>query len=397
LTKKIMNKEFDIIINRKCTGSVKWDLADSLFETKGVLPMWVADMDFRSPGPVIEALEKRAGHGVFGYNAPMDGCYDAIINWARERHGWDIQREWILFTPGVVPALNFIIQTYTRPGDRVIVQKPVYYPFMRSIRNNGREIVNNPLKLENRRYVMDFDDLEKKAPCPRTKLLVLCNPHNPVGRSWTEDELLRLGDICIKHDIIVLSDEIHSDLIFDGSRHWPLGSLSPGLLKGSITAMSPSKTFNLSGLQTSYVIIADGDLRGEFSATLENLGIMGPGIFGTAALEAAYNHGGPWLVDLLAYIGDNYRFLKAFVEDEIPAVKVIEPEATYLVWMDFRKLGLDNHGLRALMRERAGVALDDGHIFGSPEGDGFQRINIGCPRALLEKGLEAIRDAVRSL
>jgi cysteine-S-conjugate beta-lyase len=392
-----MKFDFDRIIRRTGTNSVKWDLVDSIFDGSALLPLWVADMDFESPPEVIDALVNRARHGIFGYTAAPPAYYESQIRWFRERHGWEIRKEWIHFSPGVVPALNLFVQTFSEPGDRVIVQQPVYYPFMSAIRNNGREITNNPLILEQGRYRMDLVDLEQKARDSRAKLLILCSPHNPVGRVWKESELKQLGDICLANDILVISDEIHCDLVYPGSRHIPFASITDNYLMNSITCLSPSKTFNLAGLQTASLIIAKPEHQDKYRHTVERLGLPWPNLFGCEALTAAYSHGGPWLDALIEYITGNLRFLEEFLKSNMPGVDLIEPEGTYLVWLDFRKLGVDKEPLKILLRDNAHVALDHGYIFGSPAGDGFERINIACPRKVLEEALTRIEAAIRSL
>ena len=386
--------DFNKVIERRGTASVKWDLADRLFGGHDLLPLWVADMDFASPQPVIEALVRRAQHGVFGYSACMDGYYDAAISWMHERHGWQLQKDWMVFCPGVVPALNMAVHAFTAPGDGVIIQQPVYYPFMRSITANGRRIVNNSLQLTGSRYGLDFDDLERKAREPDVKLLILCSPHNPVGRVWTRQELERLGTICLENDVIIVADEIHADLVLPGYRHTVFADISDAFLQATITCTSPSKTFNLAGLHTAHAIIADPEKRKAFFNALVHSGLQWPNAFGTVAHEAAYRSGGPWLAQLLEYLQGNLEFLKAFIAEQLPQVRVIEPEATYLVWLDCRALGLDWRGLKALMQQQARVALDEGYIFGD-EGRGFERINIACPRSILRECLERMAGAVK--
>jgi cystathionine beta-lyase len=390
-----MKYDFDRVIDRTGTGSVKWDLAEVFFGRPGLLPLWVADMDFESPPEVQAALAERARHGIYGYTSPKLDYYQSLTAWFKKRHSWDIKYEWLYFSPGVVPAINLVIQTYTEPGERVIIQKPVYYPFMLAISNNGREIINNPLQLMNGRYRIDFDDLEMKAKDPAVKLMILCSPHNPVGRVWTRDELTRVGEICGSHDVLVLSDEIHCDLTYINHRHIPFGSISDAFLMNSIACISPSKTFNLAGLQTAGLVIADPGLGRKYKNTIDRLGLLGPNLFGAEALAAAYAHGGPWLDAVMTYISGNLSYLKEYISENIPRIAVVEPEGTYLVWLDFRALGLDKISLKQLMLEKARVALDDGFIFGSPEGDGFMRINIACPRATLAEALLKIAQAIR--
>ena len=392
-----MKYNFDKIVKRGKTCSVKWDFVDERFNCSGLLPMWVADMDFEAPRPVIDAILKRAGQGVFGYTAPEPSYYEAIINWFSKRHNWKIDRDWIVFTPGVVPAISMLIQTFTEPGDGVIIQKPVYYPFMRTIKMNGRIIVNNPLTLNSSRYHMDIDGLEKTIKETAAKIMILCSPHNPVGRAWTADELTRFGEICLKNKVLVISDEIHCDLMLNGSDHIPFASISNEFLMNSITCTAPSKTFNLAGLQTSNIIIADPEKRKLFRKNIDKNALGSPNAFGAIALEAAYNNGGDWLRQVLKYIEGNLDYLNNFINKKIPEVKVIEPDATYLVWLDFRGLGLGRESLIDLLRNKAKVALDEGYIFGKTEGDGFARMNIACPRKILREGLSRIGNAVKSL
>ncbi len=393
----MMKFDFDKIIDRTGTASFKWDLVDGIFGGTGLLPLWVADMDFESPPEVVAALVQRAKHGVYGYTAPMPEYYQAVADWFDRRHAWRITPEWIVTAPGVMPALNLLIQTFTEPGDGIIVQKPVYYPFMRSIKNNGRRVINNPLKLEGNAYRIDFDDLERKAGDPAARLMILCSPHNPVGRVWTKEELKRIGEICLAHDVLVVSDEIHCDLIFAGHRHVPYGSICSEFLMKSVTCTAPSKTFNLAGLQTANLVIASLDLRQRYNRTIDCLGLRWPNLFGAEALIAAYRHGDKWLDQLMEYLSCNLAFLKEFIAANMPRVRVIEPEATYLVWLDFREFGLDTEALKVLMRKGARLALDDGYVFGSPEGDGFERINIACPRSILEEALTRMREALAAL
>lgn len=389
-----MKYDFDRVIQRRGTGSVKWDLADSIFGGSDLLPLWVADMDFESPPEVTAALVERARHGIFGYTAASPEYFESFVNWFRKRHQWEIHNEWIHFSPGVVPALNLLIQTFSNPGDRVIIQQPVYYPFMSAIRNNSREIVNNPLVLDQGRYRMDMDDLEKKARDDRTKILILCSPHNPVGRVWSRNELSLLGDICMKYNIIVISDEIHCDLTYPGIKHIHFASITDNYLMNSITCLSPSKTFNLAGLQTAGLIIANPEMQKKYKQMIECVGLTWPNLFACEALTYAYKYGDLWLDAVIEYLTDNLSFLRDFIRRKIPEITLIEPEGTYLVWLDFRKLGLDRASLKRLLREKAKVALDDGFIFGSAEGEGFERINIACPRSILEEALNKIEFAI---
>lgn len=387
-----MAYDFDKIIERKNTNCVKWDFVDNYLGEKDVLPMWVADMDFPSPKPVIDAIKKRAEHEVYGYTDRSEAYYQSMIDWMLERHDWEIKKEWIAFIPGVVPAINMAVLAFTQPGDKIIVQSPVYFPFFAAVENNKRKLVNNQLKLENDRYVMDFEDLEKKIDS-KVKMLILCSPHNPVGRVWTKDELIRLGEICLKNNIIILSDEIHSDIVYKGSKHIPIASISEEFAQNTITCIAPSKTFNVAGLATSNVIIPNEELLAKFNQMIENIHIGMTNIFGAVALEAAYTYGKEWLDELLVYLLGNTHYAINFIEDRIPKIKVIKPEGTYLLWLDCRELGMKQNELNQFMLKKAKVALSDGSVFG-PGGRGFLRMNIGCPRVILKEGLERIERAV---
>ncbi|MBW1708919.1 MAG: PatB family C-S lyase, partial [Deltaproteobacteria bacterium] len=380
-----MKYDFDRVIDRTNTNSAKWDAVEQLFGDKDVLPMWVADMDFQVPTEVIEALKKKAGHGIFGYTFKQPSYYEPFLNWMEKRHGWQIKKEWLTYSPGVVTSLILCVLALTQPGDKVILQPPVYYPFFRVILNNGRQVVNNPLKFENGRYYMDLDDLEKRAG-GRTRLMILSSPHNPVGRLWEKEELVKLGEFCVKNDIVLISDEVHSDLVYTGHKHIPTASISEEISLQTITCVAPSKTFNLAGLKSSVIIISDPKLRNQYNVMLGNLGIGMDNSFGLEALKSAYQHGEEWLKQLLEYLQQNMEFTLRYFEEKIPEIKVIKPEATYLLWLDCRKLGFDNKGLKEFMIKKAKVGLDDGPPFG-PGGEGFQRINIACPRATLEEGL----------
>jgi len=393
-----MKYNFDEVIDRIKHHSVKWDELEANFDdiTEDVLPMWVADMEFKSPEPVIEAIKKVAEHGIYGYVSRPDSYYQAIINWMERRHNWKVKKNWITYSPGVVPALSLIIRAFCQPGDKVIVQQPVYYPFFRVIENNGCHIVNNPLKFSNKKYLMDYDDLESKIDDPRVKLLILCNPHNPVGRVWQKEELIILGEICLKHNIIVVSDEIHADILFEGYKHTPFALISPAFAHNSITCTAPSKTFNLAGLKTSSIIIPSKKYYKIYENLLDGLSLDGNNAFGLVALEAAYRDGEEWLEQLLSYLNENLKFLMGYFKERIPKIKVIRPEGTYLIWLDCRQLGLSTKDLNSLLIEKAKVALDDGCWFGT-EGKGFMRINIAYPRSFLEEGLKRIEKAVNNI
>jgi cystathionine beta-lyase len=358
--------------------------------------MWVADMDFRTAEPIVRALVERAEHGIYGYSAPTDTYQEAVIQWMKKRHNWDIQEEWLCHTPGVVPGINMMAQAFTEPGDAILIQPPVYHPFAMAIKNNDRKVVRNSLIEEDGLYRMDFKDLEAKIKAHDVKLVILCHPHNPVGRVWSRDELLRFGEICLANDVIVISDEIHGDLIYSGVEFAPFATLGDDFLQKSITCTAPSKTFNLAGLHTSNLIIPDKKLRLRLMKKLRNNGMTGMGTFGMVALEAAYNHGEAWLADIMRYVEGNFQYLESFCSEHLPQIRVIKPEGTYLVWLDCRELGLTPEELEQVMLERAGLYLDEGYIFGD-EGAGFERLNIACPRSLLKEALERIRNAMDEL
>ena len=401
-----MKYDFDQEINRKDTQSAKWGViqdpdnpsrwitTDDYFGDNRMLPLWVADMDFPAPQPVVDAMVRRAQHGIYGYTIRTNSYDAAVVNWMKRRHGWDVAPDWILTTPGVVPAVNLLIRTFTRPGEKVLVQQPVYYPFFTAIENNAAQIVSSSLLLEDGRYRMDFADFEKKAADPATTLFILCSPHNPVGRVWTREELTRLGEICLRHNVLVIADEIHADLIYKGVTFTPFAGISEALAQNTVVCTAPSKTFNLAGLHTSNIIIPNPSLRRRFQKTLNSCG-MGKWAnpFGVVACETAYREGEEWLEQVLAYIEANLDFLQHYIDAHVPGVRLIRPEGTYLVWLDCRGLGLDNQALKRLMMEKARLFPDEGFIFG-PEGDGFERINIACPRAILQEALERIRRAV---
>jgi len=403
-----MKQHFDDEIDRRGTNSLKWEFSpqeqdplyweqtDRFFGEDRILPMWVADMDFRCPEPVVKALIERAQNGIYGYSFPTDKFFQSVVGWMARRHGWEIAPEWICITPGVVPALNMLVQTFISPGEKVLIQPPVYYPFFSAIENNGGELVSSPLVYESGRYRMDYLDLAEKARDPRLKMAILCSPHNPVGRVWTQDELLRFGEICIKNNVLVVSDEIHGDLVYKGQGFTPFAKISRDFAQHSITCTAPSKTFNLAGLLTSCIVIPNDDLRARFEKTLQRNGLVLASSFGLVALQAAYDHGEAWLEQVLIYLQANLEYLKTYMTEHIPLIRVIEPEGTYLVWLDCRGLGLDKLALKRLMTEQAGVYLDEGFIFG-PEGEGFERINIACPRSVLVEGLDRIKKAIGQL
>lgn len=383
---------FDEVIDRSSTGSVKWDpfYLKKLFGKEDLLPLWVADMDFRAPQPVIDALVERVKHGIFGYTGPDYIKYtNSVINWFKRRHNWIIDKDWLVFSPGIVQACTYIIQRFSQPGDKVIIQEPVYYPFASIIKNNGRTVVSNQLELNNGYYRMNYEDFEEKAKDSRTKILILCSPHNPVGRVWTEDELNKLGNICLENDILIISDEIHCDLVFTKYKHTVFSSISEEFAQHSITCTAGSKTFNLAGLQHSNVIIQNKVVRDTFEVQMENNALMIPNSFGALALQVAYDKGEVWLESLIKILERNLRFLKEFINKRLPEIRVIEPEGTYLVWLDFRKFGIPHKELEKKMVDEAKLALDSGYKFGAG-GEGFERINLACPLSILKESLERI-------
>ena len=391
-----MKYNFDQPIERMNTNCSKWDGADAFFgpEAKEALPMWVADMDFAAPQKVIDALKARVEHGVFGYpTMPPASYYAAVIGWMDKHYNWPVKREWLVYTPGVVAALNYLVQVFTQEGEAVAIQTPVYYPFTSSIVNNNRQVVINPLKLSDSRYIMDYDDLDKKLADKNVKMLFLCNPHNPVGRVWTRDELTKLGEICLKHNVLVVSDEIHGDLTFKGYQTTAYAGISEELAQNAIVCTAPSKTFNLAGLQTSNMIIPNAELRQRICDYLQKIHVVKPNVFGLLATEVAYSCGEEWLDKVKDYLQGNLEYLTWFITDRIPGINVIQPEGTFLVWLDCRELAMDIQALKRFMLLEARVAMDDGYIFGQG-GDGFTRINIACSRATLREGLTRIENAV---
>lgn len=387
---------FDEIIDRRHTGSIKWE--PSVLNAKfgkgreDLMPLWIADMDFYCPTVVREAMARRMSHQVYGYTVQDRGYNRAMIQWFGRRHNWEIQEDWLMCTPGIVPAVNYLVQRFTRPGDKVLIQPPVYYPFAEAIRNNKRTIAENPLKISGGRYEMDFDDLAVKAGDPEVTLAILCSPHNPVGRVWTRRELETYGNICIDNNVLIFADEIHCDLVMPGFCHTSFQSISHRFAHGSIAANAASKTFNLAGLAHSSLVAPDPGLRSELAAYFQTLG-WGPrgwsSLFGAVAARAAYEQAEPWLTDLIPYLHENFTGLKQQVESGIPGVRVFDLEATYLPWIDFRPLGMAPEAVAAAVEKKAGLALDHGDWFGE-NGAGFERINIACPRNLLEKAVDKL-------
>lgn len=385
-----MKYDFDKTIDRRATNSYKWDSAP-----EGVLPMWVADMDFRTAPAVIDALQKRVAHGIFGYTRVPDAYYDAVTSWFSRRHGWDIDREWIIYTSGVVPAVSAVIKALTVPGDKVIVQTPVYNCFFSSIRNNGCEIVSNPLLRRTAdTYEMDFDALERCATDPRAKVMLLCNPHNPAGRVWTPDELTRLGNICLRNGVTVVADEIHCELVYQGFKYTPFASLSDAFLHRSVTCVSPSKAFNIAGLQIANIVAFDNDLRRRIDKAININEVCDVNPFGVAATIAAYNEGEEWLNQLVDYLHGNYEAMAEFCRRELPEFPITRLEGTYLVWMDCSSLGMPSDALEHALLDDARLWLNAGTMYGA-EGEGYMRWNIACPRSVMLDGLNRFLNFVR--
>lgn len=385
-----MKYDFDKTIDRRATNSYKWDSAPG-----GVLPMWVADMDFRTAPAIIDALQKRVAHGIFGYTRVPDAYYDAVTSWFSRRHGWDIDREWIIYTSGVVPAVSAVIKALTVPGDKVIVQTPVYNCFFSSIRNNGCEIVSNPLRRTTDTYEMDFDALERCAADPRAKVMLLCNPHNPAGRVWTPDELTRLGNICLRNGVTVVSDEIHCELVYQGFKYTPFASLSDAFLHRSVTCVSPSKAFNIAGLQIANIVAFDNDLRSRIDKAININEVCDVNPFGVAATIAAYNEGEEWLNQLVDYLHGNYEAMAEFCRRELAEFPITRLEGTYLVWMDCSSLGMPSDALEHALLDDARLWLNAGTMYGA-EGEGYMRWNIACPRSVMLDGLNRFLNFVRS-
>lgn len=388
-----MMYDFDRIIPRRGTNSYKWDSSP---EDKKVLPLWVADMDFRTAPAIIEALERRVKHGIFGYVRVPEEYYTAVTRWFERRHNWYINKEWIIYTSGVVPAVSAVIKALTEPGDGVIVQTPVYNCFFSSIRNNGCRIVTNPLKYENGTYYIDFDDLERKTADPAVKLLLLCNPHNPAGRVWTCEELRNIGEICQRNNVMVVSDEIHCELVFPGHVYTPFASINDGHLWNSVTCVSPSKSFNIAGLQIANIIAYNKNVRQRIDRAININEVCDVNPFGIEATIAAYNESEEWLMRLLDYLKANYDYMREFFNKYVPQIQVIELEGTYLVWTDCKVLNIPSDILQSRLLEETGLWLNSGTMYGD-EGEGFMRWNIACPRSVLNDALVRFKGFVDSL
>lgn len=383
---------FDEIIIREGTDCIKYDRRVETFGVKNVIPMWVADMDFKTPDFIVDALRKRIGHEIFGYTYRSPEYFSSIINWTRTRHNWALEREWISFCPGIVPALNFCTLAFTKPGDGIIVQPPVYFPFFTAAEAHGRKLIYNNLTESEGKWSMDYNSLVKVIDTD-TKMILISNPHNPVGRVWKPEELYNLAEICLKNNILMISDEIHCDLMLPGYIHTPLASLSDEIADKTITLIAPSKTFNLAGLSTSSVIISNPELRKTFSKVVDNLHIVGGNIFGTIASVAAYTHGHDWLDALVEYVDNNVEYVKDYCARMIPEIIPVQPEATYMIWLDCRKFGMTGKELQNFFVHKAGIGMNEGSAFG-PGGEGFMRMNLGTTHSTVIKAMEQIEKAV---
>lgn len=379
---------FDKIVDREHTSNVKYDLREAYFGKADVLPMWVADMDFETPDFIRNAVMKRAEHPIYGYSYRSEEYFTSIMKWVETKHNWKLEKDWILFSPGIVPALNMATLTYTKPGDGILVQPPVYFPFFNAVNNHQRNLIENQLIYKDGKYSIDFDDFEIKSR--EAKMFFLSNPHNPVGRLWTKDELLRMGEICVKNDVIIIADEIHCDLALPGFKYVPMASLSGEIDIKTITCIAPSKTFNIAGMSTSSLVIEDKVLRDEFAQTIENVHVGSGNLFGNVASIAAYKHGDEWLDQLLVYIDENFKLLGDFIKNEISVLELVKAEATYLAWIDFSRTRLSDEELKQKLLYEANLGLSPGIIFGSG-GEGFQRMNLATPRSNVIKALKSLK------
>lgn len=390
-----MKFNFDKIIDRTNNFSAKWSEMNKNFGTNNLLPMWVADMDFLTAPCVMEALKDRLEQGIFGYTTRPSSYNESIVNWLDNRFSWKINQEWLMFSPAVITSISLLIQNLTQKNDKIMIQEPVYSPFHNIVESNERSLVISPLvKLDDGSYVMDYEDIEAKIK--DVKVFILCNPHNPVGRVWTREELTRLGEICLKHNVLVISDEIHSDIILKNHKHTPFASISKEFRENTITCMAPTKTFNLAGLQSSFLVISNPYYYEVMDKAFSILDIKRNNAFSLVATEAAYNYGEDWLYELIKYIEDNVDFAIDYIKNHIPQLKVKKPEGTYLLWVDFSNLNVDKEDLKNALINKGRIALSDGSSFGIG-GDGYYRINLACPRSMVLEGLKRIEFAIKSL
>ena len=386
---------FDEPVNREGTSCIKFDLREEIFGSKDLIPMWVADMDFNTPDFIINSIKERLNHELLGYSFRPTSYYSSIIEWLSARHNWRVEREWISFCPGIVPALNICTLAFTKSGDNIIVQPPVYFPFFSAVESHGRKLIHNTLKESDGRWVMDYDNLLASID-EKTRMIFISNPQNPIGRVWTPDELNKLAEICLSNNILIISDEIHCDLVLPGFTHTPVATLSDKIAESTITCIAPSKTFNLAGLSTSSVIISNPALRRTFKQMIDNLHIGNGNIFGTVASIAAYSYGQQWLNALLDYIDHNVDFVKDYCRKRLPEILAVQPEATYMIWLDCRKFGMSGKELKEFFIKKAGIGLNEGSTFG-PGGEGFMRMNLATNHQTVMKAMEQIEHAVASI
>lgn len=387
-----MKYDFDEIVDRRGTDCLKYDFGMKRKGRDDLLPMWVADMDFRLPEEILQELHKRVDHGIFGYTDPLDDYFDALNHWYSTRYGFTVDPEWVTLGAGLVYGIHVSVQAFTAPGDAVMVMQPVYYPFSEAIRNNGRKLVNCQLHYENGRYSIDFADMEQKLRGERVKVLIFCSPHNPVGRVWTKEELTKVAELCLQYNVILMVDEIHSDFIFPGNSFFSCMCLDEKYKKNLVFFSSPGKTFNIAGLQSANIIIPDEELRAKYRKGNREAGYSQANIMGQTALIACYNKGAEWLDELVPYIYGNVQYARAFIEENIPGAKVVEPEGTYLLWVDFSGCGLSAEELEQLIVEDAKLWLDSGKIFGA-ETALFERFNLACPRSVVEQAMKQLKEA----
>jgi cystathionine beta-lyase len=391
-----MNYDFDQIIDRKNTNSLKYDFAAERQKPSDILPLWVADMDFPAPPEVLEEIHRAVSHGIFGYSEVKTDYFDAVHTWFLRHYGWDTREEWLIKTPGVVYAITMAVRALTGEGDGVLIQQPVYYPFSESIRLNHRRLVVNSLRYEEHKYFIDFEDFENKIITEKVKLFILCNPHNPVGRVWSAEELTRMGDICLKHNVIVISDEIHCDFTYPGFTHTVFANIKEAFAQNSIICTAPSKSFNLAGLQISNLFIRNEVIRRKMKSELAASGYSQCNTLGLVACKAAYQYGEPWMKELISYLFGNLQFVREYLSKHLPKITLVEPQGTYLIWLDFREMGLSGKELEHLIVHEAKLWLDYGTMFGE-DGEGFERINIACPRQILAQAMEQLKHAVQAL
>jgi len=387
-----MKFNFDQVVDRRHTNSIKYDMA-TYAKAIDVLPLWVADMDFKAPPCVEEALLRRTQHGVFGYSESGAHYFKVLQNWFKRRHNWNIEQEWMIKTPGIVNAIHVAILALTAEEDGVLIQPPVYHPFASAVRKTGRRLVENELIYEKNRYQIDFNDFEQKIVQEGVKMFVLCSPHNPVGRVWTKDELTKMGEICLCHGVVVVADEIHQDFVYQGHKHLIFAAQNPSYSDIAITCTAPSKTFNLAGLPLSNIFISNAFMREKFLREYKRIGLSHVGVMGIVACQAAYENGDVWLEELLRYLAGNILFINEFLEERLPQVKMVNPEGTYLAWLDFNALGFGRDELEAVIADKARLWLNSGELFGTG-GAGFQRLNAACPRSMLQEAMDRLCSAI---